>query len=251
MKLRFRITKDKEIRFISHLEYLRTIGRAFRRARLPVAYSQGFNPHMKFSLASALGVGVVSQAEYVELELTEPVVPAKAAEAFAKALPRGIRVLDYDAADDHARALMAAAGGAGYRVTVPCAGSVEQAEAAVAQFNAAPELFFEKAAPKAKKKVKRIDVKQYIPRLAVSTAEITGEAARDAKARGETALVFTFDIRITPGGSMKAVDLLNTLREVYGLDLAVVRADIERVSLYRVGPDGTHLPLLDNKAVCR
>ena len=243
MKLRFRITKDKEIRFISHLEYLRTIGRAFRRARLPVAYSQGFNPHMKFSLASALGVGVVSQAEYVELELTEPVVPAKAAEAFAKALPRGIRVLDYDAADDHARALMAAAGGAGYRVTVPCAGSVEQAEAAVAQFNAAPELFFEKAAPKAKKKV--------IHRLAVGTAEITGEAARDAKARGETALVFTFDIRITPGGSMKAVDLLNTLREAYGLDLAVVRADIERVSLYRVGPDGTHLPLLDNKAVCR
>ena len=60
MKLRMQITKDKDIRFISHLEYVRTIGRAIRRAKLPAAYSEGFNPHLKFSLASALGVGVVS-----------------------------------------------------------------------------------------------------------------------------------------------------------------------------------------------
>ena len=43
MKLRFQITKEKEIRFISHLEYVRTIGRAIRRAKLPAAYSQGFD----------------------------------------------------------------------------------------------------------------------------------------------------------------------------------------------------------------
>ena len=63
MKLRMQITKDKDIRFISHLEYVRTIGRAIRRAKLPAAYSEGFNPHLKFSLASALGVGVVSYTE--------------------------------------------------------------------------------------------------------------------------------------------------------------------------------------------
>ena len=39
------------------------------RAKLPAAYSEGFNPHLKFSLASALGVGVVSMAEFVEIEL--------------------------------------------------------------------------------------------------------------------------------------------------------------------------------------
>ena len=54
MKLRLKITKDKSIRFISHLEYVRTIERAIRRAKLPAAYSEGFNPHLKFSLASAL-----------------------------------------------------------------------------------------------------------------------------------------------------------------------------------------------------
>lgn len=249
MKLRFQITKDKEIRFISHLEYLRTIGRAFRRAKLPVAYSQGFNPHMKYSLASALGVGVVSRAEYVELDLTEPVVPSEAAEAFKKALPRGIRVLAYDAVDDHAQALMAAAGGAGYRVSVPWQGDFARVEAAVAAFHAAPELLFEKAAPKTKKKVKQIDVKRYISRIDVTQEAVTGEGAAEAAARGIRALVFTFDIAITPQGSMKAVDLLNALNHAYGLDLPVVLVDIERLSLYRTGPAGEHLPMLDNQAM--
>ena len=62
MKLRMQITKDRDIRFISHLEYVRTIERAIRRAKLPAAYSEGFNPHLKFSLASALGVGVVRRS---------------------------------------------------------------------------------------------------------------------------------------------------------------------------------------------
>ena len=93
MKLRLQITKDREIRFISHLEYLRTIERAIRRAKLPVAYSEGFNPHMKFSLASALGVGVVSYAEFVEIIMAEPVDPIDAASLLAKSLPRGIRVV--------------------------------------------------------------------------------------------------------------------------------------------------------------
>ena len=48
MKLRMQITKEKEIRFISHLEYVRTIERAIRRAKLPAAYSEGFNPHLSF-----------------------------------------------------------------------------------------------------------------------------------------------------------------------------------------------------------
>ena len=81
MKLRLQITKEKEIRFISHLEYVRTLARAIRRAKLPAAYSEGFNPHLKFSLASALGVGVVSYAEFMEIEMAEPVNPLDAAMA--------------------------------------------------------------------------------------------------------------------------------------------------------------------------
>lgn len=229
MKLRFQITKEKEIRFISHLEYLRTIGRAFRRAGLPVAYSQGFNPHMKYSMASALGVGVVSYAEFVELELTEPVNPLEAANAFRKALPRGIRVLAVDAVENQAPALMSVAGGAEYRVTLPWQGTIASA---IDDFNTAPSVVYVKQAPKTKAKVKEINVKEYVPLL-------------EALQAGDS-LQLHFHCRITPEGSMKAVDVVNTLNERYGLDLPVEKADVERLDLYRVDDAGNKWPMLDS-----
>lgn len=232
MKLRMQITKDKDIRFISHLEYVRTIGRAIRRAKLPAAYSEGFNPHLKFSLASALGVGVVSYTEFVEIELAEPMEVEAAARALDAALPRGIRVLAADAVDTHHAALMSQAAGALYRVTLPYAGDVQEA---VRQFNAADSLLFQKAAPKTKAKVKEIDVKFYIPQL---KAERVGEN-----------VVFTFDCKITPTGSMKAVDLLNALNEQYALHLPVELADIERLKLYRSNKNGKPIPMLNSDAV--
>lgn len=232
MKLRMQITKDKDIRFISHLEYVRTIGRAIRRAKLPAAYSEGFNPHLKFSLASALGVGVVSYTEFVEIELAEPMEVETAAKALDAALPRGIRVLAADAVDTHHAALMSQAAGALYRVTLPYAGEVQEA---VRQFNAADSLLFQKAAPKTKAKVKEIDVKFYIPQL---KAERVGES-----------IVFTFDCKITPTGSMKAVDLLNALNEQYALQLPVELADIERLKLYRSNKNGKPIPMLNSDAV--
>lgn len=232
MKLRMQITKDKDIRFISHLEYVRTIGRAIRRAKLPAAYSEGFNPHLKFSLASALGVGVVSYTEFVEIELAEPMEVEKAAKALDAALPRGIRVLAADAVDTHHAALMSQAAGADYRVTLPYTKDISEA---VAKFNAAEELHYEKAAPKKKNKVKDIDVKFYIQHI-------------DVICEGEHT-IFTFTCKITPTGSMKAVDLLNVLNEQYQLDLPVEMADIERLKLYRANKNGKLIPMLNSDAV--
>jgi len=195
---------------------------------LPAAYSQGFNPHMKYSLASALGVGVVSYAEFVELELTEPVHPLEAAEALKKSLPRGIRVLAVDAVENNAPALMSVAGGAEYRVTVPWTGNIAPA---VEAFNRAEAVYFEKQAPKAKEKVKRIDVKFYISKI-------------DA-AQTDNATQLHFHCRITHNGSMKAVDMLNTLNEQYDLQMPVEKADIERLDLYRVDEKGNMWPMLD------
>lgn len=231
MKLRMQITKDKDIRFISHLEYIRTLERAIRRAKIPAAYSEGFNPHMKFSLASALGVGVVSYTEFVEIELAEPMEAEKAASALSKALPRGIRIIGGDAVESNHPALMAQAGGASYRVTLPYA---EDIAGAVADFNNREELRFKKIAPKKKDKVKEIDVKFYIPCLKVQQDQ------------GET--VFSFDCKITPTGSMKAVDLLNALNEQYDLKLPVEKADIERLSLYKINKKGQKEPMLSEQA---
>ena len=232
MKLRLKITKDKSIRFISHLEYVRTIERAIRRAKLPAAYSEGFNPHLKFSLASALGVGVVSYAEFCEIELAEPMTAKEAVAKIQKALPRGIRILAADVTATNAPALMAEAGGADYRVTLPYDKPVDEA---VQEFNAAKSIVYAKAAPKAKTKVKEIDVKFFIPHL------------EEQQTGGE--LVINFSCRITPNGSMKAVDLINTLNQQYNLNLPTEKADIERLDLYKYDAHGNKLPMLGDGMV--
>ena len=72
-KVRMEITKEEEVCFISHLDYARAMERAIRRAKLPAAYSEGFNPHMKLAFASALSVGVTSDAEYADIAMLQKV----------------------------------------------------------------------------------------------------------------------------------------------------------------------------------
>jgi len=104
----------------------------------------------------------------------------------------------------------------------------------VASYNEAEELLFKKAAPKRKEKFKEIDVKFYIPKIAVEQ--------KDGKTN------FAFECKITPTGSMKAVDLLNALNEAYALNLPVEMADIERHTLYKVNKYGKKLPMLSRDA---
>lgn len=68
--------------------------RVFRRTDLPVTYTQGFNPHIKFSLAVPLSVGMTSAAEYCELFLDTLMKPLELQERLAKELPEGLSVMD-------------------------------------------------------------------------------------------------------------------------------------------------------------
>ena len=70
-KLRTRVIKGSEVRFISHLDFMNTLTRALRRANLPIAFSQGYNPRPQISFASALAVSLTSESEYIDFELTK------------------------------------------------------------------------------------------------------------------------------------------------------------------------------------
>lgn len=223
MKLRLKISKDAGIRFISHLEYVRTLERAIRRAKLPTAYSEGFNPHLKFSLASALGVGVTSNAEFAEIELSEPVNLDETVRQLTASLPVGIRILAADIVPAKTAKLMAQAGGADYKIIVPCAPCDWQE--AVSAFNAAASVPFKKPVPQGRGKTKEIEVKDYIKEI-------------EAEQLGEN-LCLRFSCRITPTGSMKASQLLEILHDSFGLPLVLDRADILRTDLYAVDADGS------------
>ncbi len=66
-------TKESEIKFLSHLDLMRTIQRVIRRAKLPIEYSKGFNPHMSISIAQPLSVGVYSTGEYLDAVFIEAI----------------------------------------------------------------------------------------------------------------------------------------------------------------------------------
>lgn len=68
MKTRIRFTKTGSMKFIGHLDCMRFFQKAIRRAKLDVAYSQGYSPHQLMSFASPLGVGVTSDGEYLDVE---------------------------------------------------------------------------------------------------------------------------------------------------------------------------------------
>lgn len=110
--------KNKEISYISHLDVQRTLQRAFRRANLPLAYTNGFNPHPKLSFATALATGFSSAAEWIDLELEGEILPDEFIRRVNCALPMGLRFHTAFAADDTIGTLSKLLSGARYIITL-------------------------------------------------------------------------------------------------------------------------------------
>ncbi len=93
-KLRVRYAKRGRLRFSSTRDFQRALERALRRTRLPVAFSAGFHPHPRISYANAASTGTASEAEYVEISLTERVDPDAVRTALDGALPEGLDIVE-------------------------------------------------------------------------------------------------------------------------------------------------------------
>ena len=89
---RFRFSKEADLRFISHHDLMRLCERALRRAHLPVAMSEGFNPRPRISLPASLGVGISGCNEVLDFELDEWVRPDEVMRRLAAQLPDGIEL---------------------------------------------------------------------------------------------------------------------------------------------------------------
>ena len=89
-----KFSKGEGIKFISHLDLMRTIQRIIRRSGVPIEYSKGFNPHMALSLAQPLSVGVYSDGEYMDIVLTEEMKVADLLARLNEAAPPTIRFFE-------------------------------------------------------------------------------------------------------------------------------------------------------------
>jgi radical SAM-linked protein len=93
-KLRLRLAKEGQTRFIGHLELMTVVHRAVQRAGLPVRFSAGFHPAPRISFGDALSAGVASCAEIIDLELSAAVTPADTAAQLNRELPAGLEILE-------------------------------------------------------------------------------------------------------------------------------------------------------------
>jgi len=92
-RLRIRFSRGQEVKFISHLDIMRLWQRVLNRAEISLAYSEGFNPRPRISLAAPLAVGVTSEAELMDIILAKPVSPHFFTATVSQQLPPGIAIL--------------------------------------------------------------------------------------------------------------------------------------------------------------
>jgi radical SAM-linked protein len=147
---RYRVcfAKGGKLRFIGHLDFLRAFQAAIRRAALPAAFSQGFNPHLLLSFALPLPVGMESARDYADLVLTEEVIPTEIVARLTAADLPGLAVHAARPVDTKAAGIVAAAD---YTFTYQ-----EPLPAAVEGLLARSEIFVEK---RTKKGLRQVDIR--------------------------------------------------------------------------------------------
>lgn len=221
-KLRLQITKSDEIRYVSHLDLAGTMERAVRRAKLPAAYSEGFNPHMKLAFASALAVGVTSEAEYLDIELTEEISIAQIEARLKPQLPAGITLKAAKYVEQRSKALMAVVNLATYEVVALLAPGTHwnTVETSLANFNSEVEVIYSKQSPKGRRE---IDIKEYL------AAPVSVKKVSDSQ---QEVMNLSLSIKITPGGSVKPVEVLAALTADFGMPVDKDSALINRTGLF-------------------
>lgn len=157
MRCRMTFAKTTAMRYTGHLDLNRTLERTIRRANLPLAYSQGFNPRPKMMIASALPLGYTSEHEVVDIWFKEEMPIKDIEQAMKKAVPPGIELLKMEEVDLKAPKLQNSIQSARFEVTL--LDQTENLEEKVADLLAKEEIMREKVR---KKKTRTYDLRELI-----------------------------------------------------------------------------------------
>ena len=161
-RLRISFSRAEEVKYISHLDLMRLWERALRRAAIPMAYSQGFSPHPKISLAAPLAIGVTSEGEVMDILLQRRVSPYFFIKVVSEQLPSGIDIMGVEQVSLAAPSLQSQVREAEYRVEVEADGGVDKVEAALRSFLAKEHIPWQHQRDTG---VRRYDIRRLVHRL--------------------------------------------------------------------------------------
>jgi radical SAM-linked protein len=214
MPQRLRITyrKDGPAKYVAHLDLMRSWERAIRRAKLPLAYSQGFSPHARIAMAAPLPVGTIGEREQMDIILTDGLDTTDVTKRIAAALPDGLAVVELQEVGERLPSLQSSVRAARYRVTFDAAevAPASLREAADALIAAETLDWEEQRGPN--KKPRRYDL-----RAAVMALGVSEDADRT---------VIEMHLALADGNTGRPASVLAAL-EVEAAPLEVVRTSIE------------------------
>jgi len=164
-KIRMRYTKTGRLRFLSHLDLMTLVQRAAVRAHIPLAFSQGFNPHPKIAFGPALPVGMESETEYLDMETDAGIDLLTTTKALNNTLPQGMRILEMRVVPKKAASLSGSIARYIYTIEVPAVYAQELEERV--------QKFLSRTAVIVEKDGKQKDIRPCIEAIAVTLSEGT------------------------------------------------------------------------------
>ena len=163
MKARIKFRKNGVMKFIGHLDIMRYFQKAIRRAEIPIAFTSGYSPHMIMSFANPLGVGLTSDGEYFDIELTESLASKEAVRRLNEQMVDGMEIVSFvQIPDDKKSKGMSIVAGAYYLSSVKNGSLPEDLAEKLEAFYAQNEICVVK---KTKKSEKEVDIRQMIYKL--------------------------------------------------------------------------------------
>ncbi|MBN2911485.1 MAG: DUF2344 domain-containing protein [Coprococcus sp.] len=163
MKARIKFRKNGVMKFIGHLDIMRYFQKAIRRAEIPIAFTSGYSPHMIMSFANPLGVGLTSDGEYFDIELTESIASKEAVRRLNEQMVDGMEIVSFvQIPDDKKSKGMSIVAGADYLSSVKNGSLPEDLAEKLEAFYAQNEICVIK---KTKKSEKEVDIRPMIYKL--------------------------------------------------------------------------------------
>jgi radical SAM-linked protein len=205
-KVRLRFAKCGDLRLVSHHDIMRCLERMLRRARVPVAWTQGYSPRPKITFALALGLGIEGRSEVVDLELAQPLGLDELLLALRSVAPGGFEWID-------ARPLLAGAASP-HAATVEYSLPIKEERLPVARSNL-QSLLASASWPVLRRRPKREST--FDLREQLVAAELSPEG------------LLRFRLKVSPDGSARPEELLEALalRDLLDQGAILTRTDVE------------------------
>ncbi len=218
-KIRIQFSKHGNIRFIGHLDVMRYFQKAIRRAGIDIAYSEGFSPHQIMSFASPLGVGLESDAEYMDIVVNSTDGGEQGmVDALNSVMAEGIRVISARRLPENAKNAMASIAAAGYLVRFREGFEPDfPYEEALKEFYALPKI---KITKKTKKNEIELDLKPAIYELCVKDGGIY------------------MLVNASSAGNIKPRSVLEAFYRVNGRELPEFALHVTRCEIYTQDGEG-------------